>query len=215
MVAKQGRREDAESGALQDLRDMVKAALLEVQFRPASGLPDRRQSVLGYYAATFALGPATAVFGPTLPGLANQTHTDLRTVSFLFTARAFGYMLGSMQSGCWYDHWPGHAVLAAGLLLMAVTIVLTPLKSFLGALTATRTVGYGARFSSDLVRSTYLIRLAPLSQLYVLGSSQFPRLRRSVGSLPDPLRDDRCPLLRGIVAPNGVGHYSLKRDKFH
>jgi len=103
---------------------------------PASGLPDQRQSVLGYYAAIFALGLAAAVFGPTLPGLAQHTHTDLRTVSFLFTARAFGYMLGSMQSGRWYDHWPGHAVLAAGLLLMAVTMVLTPLMSLLGTLTA-------------------------------------------------------------------------------
>jgi FHS family Na+ dependent glucose MFS transporter 1 len=45
-------------------------------------------------------------------------------------------MLGSIQSGRWYDHWPGHAVLAAGLLLMAVTMVLTPLMSLLGALTA-------------------------------------------------------------------------------
>lgn len=103
---------------------------------PASRLPDQRRSVLGYYAAIFALGLAAAVLGPTLPGLAQHTHTDLRTVSFLFTARAFGYMLGSIQSGRWYDHWPGHAVLAAGLLLMAVTMVLTPLMSFLGALTA-------------------------------------------------------------------------------
>lgn len=103
---------------------------------PASGLPDKRQSILGYYAAMFALGLAAAVLGPTLPGLAKHTNTDLRTVSFLFTARAFGYMLGSLQSGRWYDHLPGHAVLAAGLLLMAMTMVLTPLMSFLATLTA-------------------------------------------------------------------------------
>ena len=103
---------------------------------PATGLPDQRQSALGYYAAIFALGLAAAVFGPTLPGLAQHTHTDLRTVSVLLTARAFGYLLGSMQSGRWYDHWPGPAVLAAGLLLMALTMVLTPFMSVLGALTA-------------------------------------------------------------------------------
>jgi MFS transporter, FHS family, Na+ dependent glucose transporter 1 len=103
---------------------------------PASGLAAQMPSVLGYYAAVFALGLAAAVFGPTLPGLAQQTHTDLRTVSVLFTARAFGYMLGSLQSGRWYDHRPGHAVLAAGLLLMAVTMVLIPFMSRLGALTA-------------------------------------------------------------------------------
>ena len=101
-----------------------------------SELPDKRQSVLGYYAAIFALGLAAAVLGPTLPGLAKHTHTDLRTVSFLFTARAFGYMLGSMQSGRWYDHLPGHTVLAAGLLVMAVTMVVTPLMPLLGVLTA-------------------------------------------------------------------------------
>ena len=106
---------------------------------PVSGPPDTWQSVsttISYYAAIFALGLAATVVGPTLPGLAKHTHTDLSTISFLFPARALGYMLGSLQSGRWYDHLPGHAVLAAGLLMMAVAMVLTPLMSLLWALTA-------------------------------------------------------------------------------
>lgn len=134
---------------------------------PASRLSYNRQSILGYYAAIFALGLAAAVLGPTLAGLAKHTHTDLRTVSLLFPARAFGYMLGSMQGGRWYDHLPGHAVLAAGLLLMAVTMVLTPLMPLLGALTAAILVLGVADGMVDVGSNTLLVwvyrdKLGPL-----------------------------------------------------
>jgi predicted nucleic acid-binding protein len=67
------------------------------------------------------------------------------------------------------------------------------LRRFLGdgeaaclAVAATRrwVIATDERFSSDSVRSTCLTPLAPLSRLYVLGSSRFQRLRQSVGSLP-------------------------------
>ena len=53
--------------------------------------------------------------GPTLPGLAEQTHTALGAISLLFTAHALGYMLGSFLGGRLYDRIPGHPVMAAML----------------------------------------------------------------------------------------------------
>jgi len=52
-------------------------------------------ATLAYYVGFIALGLTTASLGPTLPGLAEQTQTRLGEISFLFTARSFGYLLGS------------------------------------------------------------------------------------------------------------------------
>ena len=80
----------------------------------------------GYYAAFIALGLFGASMGPTLPYLAQHTGTRLSEISFLFTARAMGYLLGSLISGRLYDRLPGHRVLAGMLLLMAVMMAIVP-----------------------------------------------------------------------------------------
>ncbi len=94
-------------------------------------------NTFGYYAAFVILGMSTAVLGPTLPGLAEQTHTKLSEISFLFTAVSLGYMLGSIYSGRVYDRIPGNHVLAAVLLLMALMLALVPLIPMLWILTLT------------------------------------------------------------------------------
>jgi MFS transporter, FHS family, Na+ dependent glucose transporter 1 len=88
-----------------------------------------------YYLAFVALGLAAASLGPTLPGLAAQTHSPLRDVSFLFAARAFGYLLGSYVGGRGYDRIAGHPLMGAMLGLMALMLVLTPLLPWLALLT--------------------------------------------------------------------------------
>ena len=85
----------------------------------------------GYYLAFTALGMVAAVLGPTLPGLAEHTQTELREISFLFTARSFGYLIGSLLSGRLYDRLPGHPLLAAVLILVAATMALTPMVPLL------------------------------------------------------------------------------------
>jgi len=80
----------------------------------------------GYYAAFIALGLFGASMGPTLPYLAQHTGTRLSEISFLFTARAMGYLLGSLISGRLYDRLPGHRVIAGVLLLMAVMMAIVP-----------------------------------------------------------------------------------------
>jgi FHS family Na+ dependent glucose MFS transporter 1 len=84
---------------------------------------------IGYYLAYVAVGLATAVLGPTLPGLAAQTQTQLTTISLLFTSLSLGYLIGSLQGGRLYDRVPGHPVMAMGLLIMAAMLAVVPFMS--------------------------------------------------------------------------------------
>jgi FHS family Na+ dependent glucose MFS transporter 1 len=85
----------------------------------------------GYYAAFLCIGLAASVLGPTLPGLAENTGSQLSQISILFTARSIGFLIGALTVGRIYDHVPGHPALAGGLLGMALIIALTPLASAL------------------------------------------------------------------------------------
>lgn len=80
-----------------------------------------------YYAAFISLGLAGAVIGPTLPGLAEHTHSHLNEISFLFIAISAGYLIGSLIAGRFYDRRPGNPVMAASLVLISVTLFLTPM----------------------------------------------------------------------------------------
>ncbi len=91
----------------------------------------RIAKTIGYYVAFIALGLAAAVIGPTLSGLAAHTGTTLGAISFLFTASSLGYMLGSLQGGRLFDRMPGHPVLVAVLLTMALMLAVAPLVPWL------------------------------------------------------------------------------------
>lgn len=87
-----------------------------------------------YYAAFVGLGLISASLGPTLPALAEQTHTALREISFLFATRATGYLLGSLLGGRLYDRVRGHPVMAVSLLIMGVGMAAAPLLPLLWSL---------------------------------------------------------------------------------
>ena len=91
-------------------------------------------TTFAYYAAFIGLGLVSASLGPTLPGLAEQTRSDIGGISFLFTTRATGYMLGSLLGGRLYDRLTGHPVMAAALLVMAVGMVAVPMLPLLWTL---------------------------------------------------------------------------------
>lgn len=111
---------------------------------PATRVRERRErdrgtvtrQTIGYYAAFVALGLASASLGPTLPGLAEHTRSRLGEISYLFTARSLGYLLGAFILGRLYDRTPGHPVMATMLVAMGVTMALAPLASMLWLLTA-------------------------------------------------------------------------------
>ena len=68
----------------------------------------RISKTASYYAAFVALGLVTASLGPTLPGLAENTGTLLSEISYLFTTRSMGYLIGSFLGGRLYDRIKGH-----------------------------------------------------------------------------------------------------------
>lgn len=86
----------------------------------------RMGATVGYFAAYIALGMSSAILGPTLPGLAQQTGVSLSQISLLFPAHSLGYLLGSFQSGRSYDRVPGHPLIAAALLLLAAMLAGVP-----------------------------------------------------------------------------------------
>jgi FHS family glucose/mannose:H+ symporter-like MFS transporter len=64
-----------------------------------------------------------AIIGPTMPSLAEQTHTNIGSIGFLFTALGLGYMIGAFGGGRLYDFLHGHR-LTAGMLVLAGVVYL-------------------------------------------------------------------------------------------
>src|SRR5256885_9316043 len=96
----------------------------------------RRAQTISYFAAFIALGLTTGSMGPTLPNLAEQTHTHLAEISLLFTARSLGYLVGSLLSGRLYDRVRGNRLMAGALLMMALMMALVPFVPLLSLLIA-------------------------------------------------------------------------------
>ena len=82
---------------------------------------------IGYYGTFVVFGMLMASLGPTLPGLTENTQSQLSQISYLFTARSLGYLLGSLYVGRWYDRVAGHHVLVSALLLIGGMAFLVPL----------------------------------------------------------------------------------------
>ena len=106
----------------------------------ATAAPDtgsaRLAQTAGYFAAFIAMGMYAAALGPTLPGLAAQTGSELNQVSILFSARALGYLMASVATGRLYDRLSGHRVMALMLALMAVGMIVVPAIPLLPLLAA-------------------------------------------------------------------------------
>lgn len=114
------------------------------------------KKVFAYFFAFIALGMTAAVLGPTLPGLADQTNTQLSEISFLFTTRSLGFLIGSLLAGRIYDHLPGHPVIVAMLLLMSLSLALVPLTTQLWLLTAVMFLGGLTESGVDVGSNTLL-----------------------------------------------------------
>ena len=112
---------------------------------------------VGYFAAFIGLGLAEAALGRTLPGLAEHTRTVLSEISFLFVARATGYLLGALLAGRLYDRLPGHLVMAGVLFVMVLMLFLTPLMPLLWLLTLVLLLLGVAQSAVDVGGNTLLV----------------------------------------------------------
>lgn len=82
------------------------------------------------------LGLFSSALGPTLPGLADNTGAAISRISLLFTARSFGYLVGSLRGSRLYDRLPGHPILVVMLIIMAASYFVIPVVPLLAILIA-------------------------------------------------------------------------------
>jgi FHS family Na+ dependent glucose MFS transporter 1 len=80
-----------------------------------------------YYLSILILGLFTALGGPALPSLAENTSSTLDQISLIFVLSALGYLLGSYLGGQAYDRFPGHRIMAATLLVIGFSGALVPI----------------------------------------------------------------------------------------
>lgn len=80
-----------------------------------------------YYLLFIGLGLGSAVFGPTLPRLAEQTGSSLGAMGFLFFAGSFGSLGGTLVGGRLYDRLHGHRILGMAQVTSALLLVLFPI----------------------------------------------------------------------------------------
>lgn len=112
-----------------------------------------------YYLAFVTLGTASAVLGPTLLQLAENTGVKLGDISLLFAARSIGYLIGSVLGGRLYDRRPGHPVMSLMLIGLAVALALMPEISLFWILVTVVLVAGLAEGTVDVGGNTLLVWL--------------------------------------------------------
>lgn len=113
----------------------------------------------GYFASFIVFGLLTAALGPTLPGMAKNTHSQLAQISFIFTAQSLGYLGGSIFGGRLFDRFPGHPLLAGVLTGMAVLAFFIPITSALWLLIGIFFVLGGMQGALEVGNNTLLVWL--------------------------------------------------------
>ncbi len=119
----------------------------------------KQHTTIGYFAAFTILGLTTASLGPSLPSLAENTNTLISQISYLFTARSGGYLIGSWMGGRTYDRRPGHHVLVLMLLAIAIALGSIPTLSQLWVLMVVLMIVGFAEGAVDVGGNTLLVWL--------------------------------------------------------
>ncbi|MDO9546052.1 MAG: MFS transporter [Pelolinea sp.] len=89
----------------------------------------------GYFAILGLFGLITSSLGPVLPDLSIQVSTPLNVVSIVFTARAFGFLFGSLLGGKLLDRYKSHPLFAVSFLLMSLATIYLPFSTIMWQLT--------------------------------------------------------------------------------
>jgi FHS family Na+ dependent glucose MFS transporter 1 len=103
---------------------------------------ERTPTMLCYWFAFAGLGLVLAAPGPSLEILSKQLNTTIETVSWLFTARAAGYLLGSILCAPLYDRYDANKLTMGSLFITSLCTLLVPHMPNI-ALLCTIVVGQG------------------------------------------------------------------------
>lgn len=180
----------------------MESATVTVSVTQRQAMPSvRTAQTVAYFASFIALGLTTGALGPTLPALAAQTNVSLGAISYLFTARSLGYLLGSTRGGRIFDSKPGNMVMGGLLLAMAVASTLVPLATRLWLLLIVMLLLGAAEAGLDVGANTLLVRVHGIKVAPFMSAmhSFF-----GVGALLAPL----------IVAQVTLGSYPAARSYF-
>jgi len=112
-----------------------------------------------YYLSIFILGLFTAISGPALPSLAENTTSTLDRISVLFVLGGLGYLLGSYIGGRAYDRFPGNRLIALTLLLISACAIFIPLTHLLWVLLLAQFILSLAQGANDVGCNTLLVWL--------------------------------------------------------
>lgn len=82
---------------------------------------------IAYSLCFVSLGLAGVSLGPLLPTLSQSTGTSLAQISFIFSARSLGYLIGAASGGHFYDRVNGHKLMIFCLSMMVGGQFLIPL----------------------------------------------------------------------------------------
>ena len=135
------------------------SASTDVLFDHPQEMSSRVAPTISYFAAFVALGLTTGLLGPTLPTLAQETRASLGAISYLFTVRSVGYILGSLRVGQLFDGKSGNRILGLMLTLMALSSALVTQAANLWALLLLMLVLGAAEGSLDVGANALLVRV--------------------------------------------------------
>lgn len=86
----------------------------------------KKRWVILYYSFSIYIGMTSAIFGPSLLKLGQQTNSSLSVISLIFPTRALSYMVGSWIAGFLFDRYRGHRLLTRILPIIGIAMGLIP-----------------------------------------------------------------------------------------
>lgn len=122
-------------------------------------LPAERTTTYYYFTLLLVMGLVGAILGPALPALQQNVGVTTETIALLFTAKAFGAMVGAFGIGRMYDRFVGHKVMSLALGLLLPTFVATPFIHSFSLLLLLTFVGGVCEGGLHVGANTLLVRL--------------------------------------------------------
>ena len=170
---------------------------LELPRLPSLAGNQALQRTASYYLMMIYLGLSTAIIGPTLPALAQQTHSQVGDLGLVFLASSAGFTLGTALTSRALDRLPGHVILGTAQLAAACLLALAPVAPALPLLLAIlalsgSAVGFINATSNTLLVWVHRDKIGPYMNgmhfFFGLGAFAAPFIVAQVVTLPGGYR---------------------------